>query len=396
MPHFSVIIPTYNRAHLLPMAIESVLQQSFEDFEIVISNGGSTDNTGDVVKQFSDPRIKYFESAKRLSVGDNYQTGLENASGEYITFLSDDDAFSLNTIKEVEEAIRGHECDVLVFKSAFYFDSEGTYGAVPVRQNSLVVPNHTGEVTKFSRDEAIKGVFSNFGLGDQVNKRFRGSYLANAVYHRSVLTKISQQRPKVFDLTPADGYLAAAVAFAADSYYCWDKPLHVWTDWAENATATAEKKGDGLRNHYESLLQGNALMNVPLKFALPLNCTYNSLLTAKDDFTNEYPFDINWADYYFNVHQDLMFLKRVGVKIDLEVKEWHASLSGESPRVRDEVQQRTGDLLYRLKNVVVERFPRLATSLRRRRSSGDYEYYLGNSKGFENVLESARFLTKLL
>ena len=86
-PFFSVLMPTYNRAHLLPLAIKSVLNQTFEDFELIISNGGSTDNTSDLINTFTDSRIRYVESKERLSIGDNYQNTLDNADGEYITFL---------------------------------------------------------------------------------------------------------------------------------------------------------------------------------------------------------------------------------------------------------------------------------------------------------------------
>jgi glycosyltransferase involved in cell wall biosynthesis len=58
-PLFTVIIPTYNRAHLLSRAIKSVLNQTYRNFELIIVNDGSTDNTEDVCRSFSDHRIKY-------------------------------------------------------------------------------------------------------------------------------------------------------------------------------------------------------------------------------------------------------------------------------------------------------------------------------------------------
>jgi len=58
IPTVSVIIPTYNRAHLVGRAIRSVLNQTFQDFEIIVVDDGSTDNTEEVVKSFNDPRIR--------------------------------------------------------------------------------------------------------------------------------------------------------------------------------------------------------------------------------------------------------------------------------------------------------------------------------------------------
>jgi len=81
-PKVSVIIPTYNRAYLVGRAIRSVLNQTYQDFEIIVVDDGSTDNTEEVVKSFNDPRRG--GSAAR-------NTGIRAARGEYIAFLDSDD-----------------------------------------------------------------------------------------------------------------------------------------------------------------------------------------------------------------------------------------------------------------------------------------------------------------
>ena len=60
-PTVSVIIPTYNRANLVAKAIKSVLNQTYKDFEIIIVDDGSTDNTGEIIRGFKDKRIKYIK-----------------------------------------------------------------------------------------------------------------------------------------------------------------------------------------------------------------------------------------------------------------------------------------------------------------------------------------------
>ncbi len=88
----SVIIPTHNRATLLAEAIDSVLQQTFSDFELIIVDDGSTDNTPQVVAAYDDPRIVYIRQDGQER-GAARNRGVAAAQGEFITFLDDDDWF---------------------------------------------------------------------------------------------------------------------------------------------------------------------------------------------------------------------------------------------------------------------------------------------------------------
>jgi glycosyltransferase involved in cell wall biosynthesis len=93
-PFFSIITPTYNRAHMLSKTIESVLEQTFTDWELIIVDDGSTDHTKELVDRFiqKDPRINYVyqENAERSAARNN---GIRNAKGEYICFLDSDDLY---------------------------------------------------------------------------------------------------------------------------------------------------------------------------------------------------------------------------------------------------------------------------------------------------------------
>ncbi len=90
MPFFSIVIPTYNRAHLIEKTIRSVLSQDFTDFEIIAVDDGSTDATKAVILAINDPRILYIyqENGER---GKARNTGVKNASGTYVFFLDSDD-----------------------------------------------------------------------------------------------------------------------------------------------------------------------------------------------------------------------------------------------------------------------------------------------------------------
>ncbi|MCE2469887.1 MAG: glycosyltransferase family 2 protein [Dehalococcoidia bacterium] len=99
-PKVSVVIPTYNRAALLPRAVNSVLTQTCQDFEVLIVDDCSSDDTPAVAAGFADPRVRYFrhETNRGLSAGVN--TGIANARGEFVALLEDDDALTPDSLAD--------------------------------------------------------------------------------------------------------------------------------------------------------------------------------------------------------------------------------------------------------------------------------------------------------
>lgn len=93
LPKVSVIIPTYNRADLLPRAIGSVLNQTFRDFELIVVDDGSTDNTKEVVKEFQkkDERVRYIWRENSSGAAKPKNEGIKNSKGDYIAILDSDD-----------------------------------------------------------------------------------------------------------------------------------------------------------------------------------------------------------------------------------------------------------------------------------------------------------------
>jgi len=91
MPFFSVIIPTFNRAVLLKRAVGSVLEQTFADFELIVVDDHSTDDTKSQVGSFDDPRIHYTLNERTKGSAGAKNTGIARAKAEWIAFLDDDD-----------------------------------------------------------------------------------------------------------------------------------------------------------------------------------------------------------------------------------------------------------------------------------------------------------------
>ena len=91
-PRFSIVIPTYNREDLVGYTIQSVLKQTFGDFEIIVCDNCSTDDTAKVVRQHNDARVKYVKPPRHMVIADNWEFARSHASGDLIIMLGDDDA----------------------------------------------------------------------------------------------------------------------------------------------------------------------------------------------------------------------------------------------------------------------------------------------------------------
>lgn len=104
MCKFSVILPLYNKAPYIKATLNSVLQQTFTDFEVIVADDGSTDGSADIVKAFTDNRIRYYlKSNEGVSSTRNF--AMEKARGEYFAFLDADDIWYDNHLEECNMAI---------------------------------------------------------------------------------------------------------------------------------------------------------------------------------------------------------------------------------------------------------------------------------------------------
>ena len=122
-PKLSIIIPVYNTEIYLKECLDSVINQTFKNIEIIIVNDCSPDNSESIILEYmsKDPRIKYIKHDKNLGLGGARNTGITNATGEWIAFVDSDDYIDLNTYKVMLSLIEKHQANLGVF-SAINFD----------------------------------------------------------------------------------------------------------------------------------------------------------------------------------------------------------------------------------------------------------------------------------
>lgn len=113
-PLVSVIMPAYNGERFIAEAIQSIISQTYENWELMIIEDKSTDGTLDIIRSFSDSRIKLFENAQNRGIVYNTNYGIDNSSGKYIALLDDDDVAMKDRFEYQVDFLEKHdEVDVL-------------------------------------------------------------------------------------------------------------------------------------------------------------------------------------------------------------------------------------------------------------------------------------------
>lgn len=122
MPFFSVVIPTYNRSSLITATLDSVFSQEFKDFDVIVVDDGSTDDTIERLAPYRD-RITFLQQTNK-GPGAARNLGVRHSDAEYIAFLDSDDLWFPWTLKVFAETINYHNSPALVAGKLLYFNTE--------------------------------------------------------------------------------------------------------------------------------------------------------------------------------------------------------------------------------------------------------------------------------
>jgi glycosyltransferase involved in cell wall biosynthesis len=128
----TVIVPTYNRAHMAPETIDSILAQTFKDFELIIVDNYSKDNTEKMVKKYikKDKRIRYYKNQNNGIISVNRNYGIRKAGGELIAFCDDDDLWLPDKLERQLAEFEKDSSIGLVCGNGINFNEEGEFGLI--------------------------------------------------------------------------------------------------------------------------------------------------------------------------------------------------------------------------------------------------------------------------
>jgi glycosyltransferase involved in cell wall biosynthesis len=282
LPFISVIIPTRERADTLKYAIASVLDQETDAFEVIISDNCSEDNTKDVFESFSDERLRYVNTGRRLSMCDNYEFALDHAVGRYVVIMGDDDAVMPGALDRLQTKIEADPCPVYTWpKGVYNWPTTGSKAAV------AVFPHASAPFELDLKRLARKSV----------SQGFWGYSRLPSVYHsavaKDILDKIRKSTGRVFHSTQPDLFTGFAIPAFADRAINLGFSVTVnGRSPKSNAAVVTDKKGlDNIKRYIEEFggyqIHPSLFPDFPgmTKYA---NLLPDSLLVAMDMFPQLY------------------------------------------------------------------------------------------------------------
>jgi glycosyltransferase involved in cell wall biosynthesis len=207
-PLVSIGLPVYNGANFVGEMIESILAQTFTDFELIVTDNASTDNTGDIVKAFAkkDPRVRYYLNEKNVGAAGNYNRCYEHGVGKYFKWCAHDDRISANYLEACVTRLEANPDLAMVYGSKIEFNDKGE---IPLAEGADNYPD-------LSDDPGARYFF-------QVAKLKAPCSAIFGVFRRSLLEKSTLHRPYY----SSDRALLAEIAISGNFevaeeavYYC--------------------------------------------------------------------------------------------------------------------------------------------------------------------------------
>ena len=216
--HFSVVIPTYNRAPLLARTLESVWRQRFRDYEVIVVDDGSNDGTMEYLRSVGGP-IKALHQ-KNKGAGSARNLGVSNAIAEYVAFLDSDDVWFPWTLATFREVIHKHNRPSLISAATIEFQDrvpniEREEFAAECFEDYLQTANdpaYVGSgtlVVKRSIFDQIGGFDVSLSVGEDLDFYFRAGIYRNFVRVRAPVTLGYRRHPGNISLVPMALYPAA-------------------------------------------------------------------------------------------------------------------------------------------------------------------------------------------
>lgn len=199
MTKISVCIPTFNRINLLPYALESVLQQTYQDFELIVCDDGSKDGTPELMSRYTDNRIKYIRHPQNIGKSNNMRSGFDAATGEYFIKFDDDDRLTPEFLARTATILDKNPNVDFVGTDHWIIDINNTHDEAKTQENSR----------RWGRANLSEGVVDNLVEVVFVQQSFQ---IGATLFRRSALQELGFMQPNWQNCEDNDLFVRLALA----------------------------------------------------------------------------------------------------------------------------------------------------------------------------------------
>jgi hypothetical protein len=391
MPFFSFVIPTRNRARYLQFALQSCLEQDFDDYEVVVSDNNSLDDTKDIVKRFDNGKVRYFNTGRDVGLTDNFENGIANARGEYVLLLADDEAYKISALKILKYWIDKTNASVISFgRTPFMFPGMPRYGLTAQENASgiLALRPFTRKVAWVPSSLALQYAFSLIAFEEGYYARSFPLSVKSVI--RSDVIRSIKNNAGQFQLPPTPDWSSCIMILnAVEKVLMLDEHLHLAGEVPESTGPNFKRK-----RHLEASTAKDSAQFAhltPLKVHTLTNLCANAILQGQATYPGKKVYELDYARYFQLIDNDLRLLQSNGVDVEKDLAELECvSKQYGIQKTLPEMQPSAGfskRIYLRLKKVKC----RLIPNVEDRRLANPWPIVIdGKAAGFNNILECAR------
>lgn len=339
MPLFSVLIPTKNRSYLVGYAIQSVLNQTCADFEVVVIDNDDGGATAQVVQGFSDPRLRYIRTGG-LSMPDNWERSFREARGDYVTILTDRMVLRPWALDTLKKAFDSGDHRIISWGLDMIEDTRSGETFFTRRRAPAPLPDRV-----IAAPELLER-FLNRSYWDTILVLPKG---LNSCCHRSVLKRLWQGPAGRVCLAVAPDY---TFAFQQLAYY--DQALHLGQHLAlasnRESTGRSSQLKDNVSDEFMKQVGGppHSFTHVPIKAFFVQNSLMNDFLRVRELAGGHLaPYELPLVPYFTHCYLELAQLESQGIDYTPEIAAWRAALAAQPREVRAAVEQAVAPIARR-------------------------------------------------
>lgn len=395
-PLFSIVIPTYNRSELVAGAVRSVLAQSFGDFEVVVSDNCSQDDTREVIGGFEDPRVRYVRTAAHGVIADSWEFARSQARGALVMMLSDDDAMVHNALSRFAEEHRRGGADFLFCNLAEYRDRS----FLGSHRNTVSCRAFSGTTRQVTTGEFLGPLFAFRPKFDMHPSAF--------IFAASLAEQVVRRSGRFFRTNGVEYFAWPLAAVLAKSIAYIDAPLVILGRTAKSWGSTVVLSNPGKQQIQEMIADvAHDRDWIPLTNFTLCNLMAEGMLLGQRLFPELRLFPFDEQHYLRRTMAELRSREAMGVDVEADMRELldyadkYPSLKAEllAP-ARNSLMGRDSMIRKALRTLRLNHAHNRLTAFRevRKIKRGNVKggfFASGGDFGFNDAVECARFLSEV-